>query len=91
MLARVALVIFKMVKVFLVPVMLAVVFAGIFYSLYRWLLVHTRQWENLSTLICCVQILACLVPAVNLIAHLMSREAGDFSRMVRDWLVPLIQ
>lgn len=91
LLAGVAVVIFKMVKVFLVPVILAAVFAGIFYPLYRWLLVRTGQRENLSALICCVLLLACLVTPVYLIANLVAREAGDFYQTLEDWLVPLMQ
>jgi predicted PurR-regulated permease PerM len=91
LLAGVAVVIFDMVKVFLVPVMLAAVFAGIFYPLYRWLLARTRQRENLSALVCCVLLLACLVAPVYFIADLVAREAGFFYQTLEGWLVPLMQ
>ncbi|MCC7261714.1 MAG: AI-2E family transporter [Candidatus Latescibacteria bacterium] len=91
LLAGVAVVIFKMVKVFLVPVMLAAVFAGIFYPLYTWLMASTGQRENVSAMICCVLLLACLVAPIYLIANLVAREAGDFYQTLEGLLVPLMQ
>ncbi|MSR84463.1 MAG: AI-2E family transporter [Candidatus Latescibacteria bacterium] len=91
LLTGVAIVVFNMVKTFLLPVMLAAVFAGIFYPLYTWLMARTGQRENLSSLICCVLLLACLVTPVYLIANLVAREAGDFYQTLEGWAVPLIQ
>src|SRR5512134_912272 len=42
-----------MIKLFLVPVILAAVFAGLFYPLYNWLLKMTRGRKGLSALLCC--------------------------------------
>ena len=91
LLVGVAVVVFNMVKTFLVPVMLAAVFVGIFYPFYAWLMVRTGQRENLSALICCVLLLACLVAPVYFLANLVAREAGGLYQTVEDWLVPLIQ
>ena len=91
LMAGVAVVIFNMVKVFLVPVMLAAVFAGIFYPLFTWLMARTRQRENLSALICCVLLLACLVAPTYFIANLVAREAAAFYQTVENWVVPLMQ
>lgn len=91
LLAGIAVLIFNMVKIFLIPVMLAAVFAGIFYPLYAWLLRRTRQRENLSALVCCFLLLACLVAPVYFIANLVAREAADFYQTVESWLVPLMR
>lgn len=91
LLSGVAVVVFNMVKVFLVPVVLAAVFAGIFYPFFAWLLVRTGQRENLSALICCILLLAGLLAPVYLIANLVAREASGYYQILEDWLVPLMQ
>lgn len=91
LLAGVAVLLYTMVKVFLVPVMLAAIFAGIFYPLYTWLMARTRQRENLSALVCCILLLACLVAPVYFIANLVAREAAEFYQTLEGWVVPLIQ
>lgn len=91
LLIGVAVVIFNMVKTFLMPVMLAAVFAGIFYPLYAWLVRMTRGRQGISALICCIALLAGLLAPVYFLANLVAREAGEFYQTLEDWLVPLVR
>ena len=68
---------FNMIKIFLVPIMLAAVFTALFYPLYKRLLRILRNNKNISSLICCaILLLGLLVPAY-IVADLVSREAID--------------
>ncbi len=69
---------FNMVKTFLVPVMLAAVFAGIFYPLYNRLLKVFRQKKGLSAFVCCVILLLGLLIPTYFVANLVAKEAIDF-------------
>jgi predicted PurR-regulated permease PerM len=79
---------FNMVKIFLVPVILAAVFAGIFYPLYKWLLKAFRQKRGLSAFACCVILLLGLLIPAYFIANLVAKEAIDFyhstERIIRE-------
>jgi predicted PurR-regulated permease PerM len=66
---------FKIVKVFLVPVILAAVFAGLFYPFYTWVLRIMRGRKALSAFLCCVALsLGLLLPAYA-VANLVAIEA----------------
>jgi len=70
-----AVVFFKMVKAFLVPIILAAVFAGLFFPFYSWLLKRARGRKSLSAFICCLTLsLGLLVPAYA-VANMVAREA----------------
>jgi predicted PurR-regulated permease PerM len=79
---------FNMVKIFLVPVMLAAVFAGIFYPLYQRLLKVFRQKKGLSAFVCCVILLLGLLIPTYFVANLVAKEAIDFyhsaEQIIRD-------
>jgi predicted PurR-regulated permease PerM len=65
----------NMIKAFLVPVILASVNAGLFFSFYSWLLKRTRGRKALSAFVCCATLsLGLLLPAYAA-ANLVSREA----------------
>jgi predicted PurR-regulated permease PerM len=65
----------NMVKVFLVPVILAAVFAGLFYPFYTRLLKITHERRALSAFIACAALsLGLLLPAYA-VANLVAREA----------------
>ena len=69
-----AVVFFKMVKAFLVPIILAAVFAGLFFPFYSWLLKRARGRKSLSAFICCLTLsLGLLVPAYA-VTNLVARE-----------------
>jgi predicted PurR-regulated permease PerM len=64
-----------MIKAFLVPMILAGVFAGLFYPFYTWLLKVTHGRKALSSFACCAVLsLGLLVPAYA-VANLVAREA----------------
>jgi len=66
---------FNMIKAFLVPMILAAVFAGLFYGFYSWLLKKTRGRKALSAFVCCATLsLGLLLPAYA-VANLVAREA----------------
>lgn len=69
---------FNMVKIFLVPVILAAVFAGIFYPFYKWLLAAFRQRRGLSAFVCCVILLLGLLIPAYFVANLVAKEALEF-------------
>ena len=78
-------VLFEMVKIFLVPVVLAATFAGLFYPLYRKLLTWTRGRNGLSALICClVLLLGFLVPAY-FITDLVVQESLQLYKSAGRW------
>ncbi|MCI0695392.1 AI-2E family transporter [candidate division KSB1 bacterium] len=69
---------FNMVKIFLVPVMLAAVFAGIFYPLYQRLLKIFHQRKGVSSFFCCVILLLGLLIPTYFVANLVAKEAIEF-------------
>lgn len=73
-----AVVFFTMVKMFLVSVMMAAVFAGLFYPLYGWLLKVSRNQEGLSAFVCCLVLLLGLLIPIYIVADLVSSEAIEF-------------
>ncbi len=73
-----AIIFFNIIKFFLVPVMLAAVFAGMFYPLYTRLLPIFRRQKEISAFACClIMLLGLLIPAY-VVANLVSREAIAF-------------
>ena len=64
-----------MIKLFLVPVILAAVFAGLFYSLYRWLLKMTRSRRGLSALLCCLILSLGVLGPAYAVANMVAKEA----------------
>ncbi len=69
---------FSIVKFFLVPLMLAEVFAGMFYPFYRLVLRLFRQQKDLSAFVCCLILLLGLLIPIYVVANLVSREAIAF-------------
>ncbi len=66
---------FKMIKAFLLPIILAAVFAGLFFPVYSWLLKKAGGRKSLSAFVCCATLsLGLLLPAYAL-ASLVAREA----------------
>jgi len=66
---------FNMVRIFIVPVILAAVFAGMFYPLFNWFVKITRGQRAVSAFVCCLLLsLGLLLPAYG-IANLVAVEA----------------
>ena len=91
MLLGISAVFFTMVKIFLVPVMLAAVFAGLFQPLYRWLLGLLRGRESISAFLCCLILLIGLLVPSYLVADLVAREAAGLYQRAEQWAVQLIE
>lgn len=69
------LVFFNMIKIFLIPTILAAVFVTLFHPLYGWLLKLFRNNKSLSSLVCCFILLLGLLTPVSIVANLVSGEA----------------
>jgi predicted PurR-regulated permease PerM len=69
---------FWMVRGFLVPVLLAAVFATLFYPLYEAFLRTFRGRRNLASFFCCFVLLLGLVLPLYVVADMVTREAIAF-------------
>src|SRR3712207_6205669 len=69
---------FRMVQVFLVPILLAAVFATLFYPLYEWFLRRLRGRKKLAAFSCCFVLLLGLIIPLYVVADMVTREAIDF-------------
>ncbi len=78
-------VLFEMVKLFLVPVVLAATFAGLFYPLYRKLLQWTRGRDGLSALACCLVLLIGLLIPAYIVADLVLQESLHLYQSAGKW------
>ncbi len=90
-LLAIGVVFFNMVKVFVVPVMLAAVFSGLFYPLYRRLLRITRQRKGISAAVCCLILLLALLIPTYIVANLVSREAVGFYQTAEQKIQNILQ
>lgn len=78
-------VLFEMVRIFLVPVVLAATFAGLFYPFYRKLVKWTRGRHGLSALICCLALLLGLLVPAYIVADLVVEESLHFYKSAGRW------
>lgn len=78
-------VLFEMVKLFLVPVVLAATFAGLFYPLYRKLLKWTRGRDGLSALVCCLVLLIGLLVPAYIVTNLVLQESLHLYKSAGKW------
>jgi predicted PurR-regulated permease PerM len=75
---------FRMVRLFFVPVLLAAVFATLFYPLYEAFLRVFRGRKTLASFFCCFVLLLGLIAPLYVVADLVTREAIDFYRTFHD-------
>lgn len=68
----------NMVKIFLLPILLAAVFTALFYPFYQIILKGLRDSRNLSAFAACLILLLGLLIPLYFIGDLVSREALDF-------------
>ena len=85
------LVFFNMVKIFLVPIILAAVFAAFFYPLYQRLLNLFGNRRGMSSLVCCLILLIAFLIPTYIIGHLVALEAIHFIQMVQKDLQELVR
>ncbi|HZF13538.1 MAG TPA: AI-2E family transporter [Thermoanaerobaculia bacterium] len=72
---------FGMVRLFLVPVLLAAVFSTLFYPLYESAVRKLRGRRGFASLVCCLLLLLVLILPLYLVGHLVAREAVEFYGM----------
>lgn len=75
LLVLVSVLFFNVVKIFLIPVLLATVFTSLFYPLYEKLLKVFGNRRNLSSILCCLILFLGLIIPVYIVADLVYREA----------------
>jgi predicted PurR-regulated permease PerM len=71
---------FRMVGIFFVPVLLAAVFATLFYPLYEWFLRVFRGRKTLASFFSCFVLLLVLIVPLYAVADMVTREAIEFYR-----------
>lgn len=86
----VAWIFFDMVKLFIIPMIMAAVFSGLFYPLYRRLCRLTKDRRSLSALLTClILLLGIMIPAYFL-GYLIAREAISFYNTAKIWVTASI-
>jgi predicted PurR-regulated permease PerM len=68
---------FYMVRMFLVPVLLAAVFTTLFYPMYEWFIRIFRGRRTIAAFVCCVLLLLAVILPILGVAHLVTLEAID--------------
>jgi predicted PurR-regulated permease PerM len=68
---------FYMVRMFLVPVLLAAVFTTLFYPMFEWFLRVFRNRRTIAAFVCCVLLLLAVILPILGVAHLVTLEAID--------------
>ena len=72
---------FSMVRLFLVPVLLAAVFCTLFFPLYERVSGWLGGRRGFASLLCCLLLLLGLILPLYLVAHLVAQEAVEFYGM----------
>ncbi|MFP5287034.1 MAG: AI-2E family transporter, partial [Thermoanaerobaculia bacterium] len=85
------LVFFRMVQVFLVPVLLAAVFATLFYPMYEFFVRRFRGRRSLAAFTCCFILLLGLVAPLYAVADMVTREAIDVYQSAEVWIGDLLR
>ncbi|HEX7181998.1 MAG TPA: AI-2E family transporter [Thermoanaerobaculia bacterium] len=86
-----ALLFFRMVGAFLIPVLLAAVFATLFYPMYEGFLRAFRGRRTLSALFCCFLLLLGILLPIYGVAHLVTLEAIDLYHTAQEKVTEVIQ
>lgn len=77
LLVLVSVLFFNLIKIFLVPILLAAVFTSLFYPTYERLMKVFRNNRSLSAAVCCMLLLLGLLVPIYIVTDLVSREAID--------------
>jgi predicted PurR-regulated permease PerM len=81
---------FLMVQPFFVPVLLAAVFATLFYPLYEVFVRACRGRRSVASFLCCLVLLLGLILPLFGVAELVAREAVGFFSVVQDKISALL-
>ncbi|MEW6752793.1 MAG: AI-2E family transporter [Candidatus Latescibacterota bacterium] len=82
---------YRMVSIFVVPVMLAAVFTALFYPFYERLLRLLGGRRATSAFLCCLVLLAALLVPAYFTAAVLAREAAGFYTLAQDQVVQFMQ
>jgi predicted PurR-regulated permease PerM len=82
---------FRMVQVFLVPVLLAAVFATLFYPMYEFFVRRFRGRRSLAAFTCCFILLLGLVAPLYAVADMVTREAITVYQSAEVWIGDLMR
>ncbi|HYO13260.1 MAG TPA: AI-2E family transporter [Thermoanaerobaculia bacterium] len=82
---------FRMVQVFLVPVLLAAVFATLFYPMYEFFVRRFRGRRSLAAFTCCFILLLGLVAPLYAVADMVTREAITVYQSAEVWIGDLLR
>jgi predicted PurR-regulated permease PerM len=82
---------FRMVQMFLVPVLLAAVFATLFYPMYEFFVRRFRGRRSLASLTCCFILLLGLVAPLYGVADMVTREAITVYQSAEVWIGDLLR
>lgn len=74
LLLLVAVIFFNVIKIFIVPILLAAVFTSLFYPLYEKLLRAFNGRKSLSAITCCLILLVGIIVPLNFVVYLVSQE-----------------
>ncbi|MCB2199980.1 AI-2E family transporter [bacterium] len=75
LLALLAVVFLYMIRMFLIPILLAAVFAGLFHGFYRWLRGKLGGRAGLASILSCILLLLILLGPLYLIGNMIAGEA----------------
>jgi predicted PurR-regulated permease PerM len=89
-LVGIAWIFFDMVKLFVIPIIMAAVFSGLFYPLKKWLCRVTHNRHSLSALLSCLILLLGIMIPSYFLGYLIAREAISFYNTVKVWVTASI-
>jgi predicted PurR-regulated permease PerM len=91
LLAGAAVLFFMVVRIFLVPLVVAATFVALLYPLYQWML--ERLWKNraLASLSCCALLTLCVVVPLFLVFRMMTLQALEFGGSAGPQIRMLVQ
>ncbi len=81
---------FNILKLFLIPVLLAAVFSSLFYPLYEFLLKRFKNRESLSSLATCFILLLGLMIPTYFVVHLVSLEGIELFKTAKPRIQKII-
>ncbi|MCI0411228.1 AI-2E family transporter [bacterium] len=83
---------FNMIKIFLIPIVLAAVITTLFYPFYLSLLSGVRNRRNIAAFLCCFVLLIVFLIPLFFLAQIVSGEAAQFyqtaGQKLREWFSP---
>ena len=86
----ISLVFIGMVRTFVVPVLMAAVFAGLFYPLYQWLFRITHGQASLSALLSCLTLLLGIMVPAYIVGWLITQEAVVLYGSIKQWITDVM-